>query len=77
MASFPHPLLINSQVSLHWPPHRRRRGAIFRAWRLFGLWRLRIRQRVELAQFDDRALRDIGLSDADARRELAKWFWHD
>lgn len=37
-------------------------GAAFRLWRA---WRLRRREREELAQLDDRALRDIGLSRYD------------
>lgn len=37
-------------------------GGAMRAWRT---WRLRRREREELAQLDDRALRDIGLSRYD------------
>jgi uncharacterized protein YjiS (DUF1127 family) len=39
-------------------------------------WTARARQRRDLAALDDHALRDIGLSRADVRRELAKPFWH-
>jgi uncharacterized protein YjiS (DUF1127 family) len=35
----------------------------------------RHRQRVDLDELDDAALRDIGLSPEDVRRECAKPFW--
>jgi uncharacterized protein YjiS (DUF1127 family) len=44
---------------------------------LLQLWRLRIQQRTELARLDARNLRDIGQSDGDAYREVAKWFWQE
>lgn len=40
-----------------------------------GLWRERARQRRALMALDDRLLRDIGISRADAEREVAKPFW--
>jgi len=39
------------------------------------LWRQRRRTRMALAAFDDRLLKDIGLTACDARREAAKPFW--
>jgi uncharacterized protein YjiS (DUF1127 family) len=39
------------------------------------LWRRRARERAELARFSARELRDIGISDADAQREINKPFW--
>ncbi|MBE0562755.1 MAG: DUF1127 domain-containing protein [Ochrobactrum anthropi] len=39
------------------------------------LWRQRKRTRTLLASFDDRMLKDIGLSPADVRREASKPFW--
>jgi uncharacterized protein YjiS (DUF1127 family) len=78
MSVYVRPMLINFQVSLHWPVRRRRHGGLFsRAWALLRLWRLRIRQRAELARIDRQGLHDIGQSDADAYRELAKWFWQE
>jgi uncharacterized protein YjiS (DUF1127 family) len=77
MTGVARPMLINYQVSLHWPPRRRRAGMFSRAWTLLRLWRLRIRQRDELARLDGQGLRDIGQSGADAHRELAKWFWQE
>jgi uncharacterized protein YjiS (DUF1127 family) len=38
---------------------------------------VRQRQRHDLAQLDDRMLRDIGLSRVDAEREAGKPFWRD
>lgn len=38
-------------------------------------WQERARQRYALQQFDDRMLRDIGLSRAEVERECTKPFW--
>jgi uncharacterized protein YjiS (DUF1127 family) len=38
-------------------------------------WHQRVQQRQRLAQFDDRMLRDIGVSRADVAREVGKPFW--
>jgi uncharacterized protein YjiS (DUF1127 family) len=38
-------------------------------------WRRRGRDRHQLAQFDDRMLRDIGLTRGDACHEINKPFW--
>jgi uncharacterized protein YjiS (DUF1127 family) len=38
-------------------------------------WQDRANQRFHLRQFDDRALRDIGLSRADVEAEASKPFW--
>jgi uncharacterized protein YjiS (DUF1127 family) len=43
--------------------------------RSIALWRHRVRMRRHLARMDDRLLRDIGLSRADAKREINKPFW--
>ncbi|HZB91256.1 MAG TPA: DUF1127 domain-containing protein [Stellaceae bacterium] len=40
-----------------------------------GQWRRRARDRAELARFDERSLRDIGVSPAQARDEADKPFW--
>lgn len=39
------------------------------------VWQERARQRRELAQLDDRMLRDIGLTRSDVYRETSKPFW--
>jgi uncharacterized protein YjiS (DUF1127 family) len=41
---------------------------------LFDVWSLH-RERRALQSFDDRALKDIGLTRADIEQELAKPFW--
>jgi uncharacterized protein YjiS (DUF1127 family) len=38
-------------------------------------WRRLSRSRADLARLDDRMLRDIGLTRADAWREINKPFW--
>ena len=77
MAMQTHPMLTNFQVSLFWPTHRRRGGLFSRASALLRLWYFRLRERSELARLDGQALHDIGWSDADVHRELAKWFWQE
>lgn len=42
---------------------------------LLVLWHDRARQRRQLAAFDDRALRDMGVTRLDALREYEKPFW--
>lgn len=77
MAHIDHPMLTNFQGWLYLP-ERHGRG---RLWSQIGmslrLWRDRIRQRAELARLHEYDLHDMGLSPADADRELAKWFWQD
>jgi len=75
MARIAYDVLRNSQVSLHWPPARRHHGWLSRTSALLWLWRERSHQRALLARLDERSLRDIGQSGADAWRESAKWFW--
>lgn len=77
MTGVARPMLIDYHVSLHWPLRRRHQRLLPRIWAQLQLWRLRIRQRAELARLGEQGLRDIGQSDADAYRELAKWFWQE
>ncbi len=42
---------------------------------LFVTWQERVRERRALGSLDDRMLRDIGISRADADREIRKRFW--
>ncbi len=51
--------------------HGRRLPALLRTWYQ------RAHQRRQLAQLDDRALDDIGVSRAQAEAEAAKPFWQD
>jgi uncharacterized protein YjiS (DUF1127 family) len=39
------------------------------------LWGKRLRERAELARMDDWALKDIGLTRAEADQEARKWPW--
>lgn len=43
--------------------------------RVFNRWIERAYQRQQLAKLDDRMLKDIGVSRADASNEIAKPFW--
>ena len=53
---------------LDWPLERTRRGRFVRLWRL---WRRRAADRNETARFDERELRDIGVTRGDLYREFA------
>jgi uncharacterized protein YjiS (DUF1127 family) len=44
---------------------------------LVQTWRQRLRDRQQLAEMDDRSLRDIGLTRYDAELELGKPFWRE
>ena len=44
---------------------------------LYRLWRRRARDRYALRRMCDRDLRDLGITRADADRELARPFWRD
>lgn len=46
-------------------------------WMTLEQWRERARQRKALLALDDRLLKDIGISRADAVREGGKPFWRD
>jgi uncharacterized protein YjiS (DUF1127 family) len=48
-----------------------RLGAILR------LWRRRLRERRQLAEFKERDLRDLALTRLDVAREIAKPFWRE
>jgi uncharacterized protein YjiS (DUF1127 family) len=55
--------------------HTRHHHALARAWTTLSCWLARSRGRNQLAQMDDRMLKDIGLSRADAVMEGGKHFW--
>jgi uncharacterized protein YjiS (DUF1127 family) len=62
------------------PRHRGRRAASDVAGRVLATlrdWRQRAHDRAELASLDDRMLRDIGLTRADAEFLSNKPFWRE
>ena len=58
-------------------PATRPAGALRRVLAAFSLWRLRVVQRRHLAELahDPHMLRDLGLTEHDAAREIRKLFW--
>ncbi|MCH9053466.1 MAG: DUF1127 domain-containing protein [Proteobacteria bacterium] len=44
-------------------------------WETLSTWRQRVSQRRHLASLEDRLLKDMGISRADAEREAGKPFW--
>ena len=74
-------------ASIHWHATRGRSGqrhavlALGDAWdhavANLRQWRRRTRERVELAALDDRMLKDIGLTRADAEFLSNKPFWRE
>jgi uncharacterized protein YjiS (DUF1127 family) len=63
-----------------WVPQKVRRGVALsdlrdRVIATLREWRRRSRDRNQLASFDDRMLRDIGLTRTDACHEINKPFW--
>jgi uncharacterized protein YjiS (DUF1127 family) len=52
-------------------------GWILRMFETLQRWRERAYSRRELARFDRRMLRDIGVAPYDAGREIAKPFWRE
>ena len=51
------------------------RQALSRTLAMLREWRRRSRDRAELARFDERMLRDIGISPGDVWHEINKPFW--
>ena len=61
-----------------WPRQAVSLGALARAvWCQFKRWHELARQRRQLAALDEAALKDIGLSRADALQEVERPFWDD
>ena len=46
-------------------------------WRMLRRWRQLARERGQLARLNDAALKDLGLSRADALQEAERPFWDD
>ena len=66
------PLERQRQASLH-----RLRGFLSGVRAVLREWRLRKNGRLELARFDERMLRDIGLTRVDADWAINKPFWRE
>lgn len=69
-------------IPLHAPHLRfrrlpRRRSAIAGALALLRRWQRRMRERAELARLDERTLRDIGVTRAEALALIDKPFWKE
>jgi uncharacterized protein YjiS (DUF1127 family) len=61
-----------------WPRQAVSPGALAKAvWRQFKRWHELAEQRRRLAALGDAALKDIGLSRADALQEVERPFWDD
>jgi uncharacterized protein YjiS (DUF1127 family) len=73
--------LRNANLTVGYPPRSHGSAGIVEhvaaALRLVRLWRRRVRDRALLAAFDDRMLRDIGVTRADVTREIDKPFWRE
>ena len=66
------PLERQRQASLH-----QLRGFLSGVHAVLREWRLRKNGRLELARFDERMLRDIGLTRVDADWEINRPFWRE
>jgi len=61
-----------------WPRQAVNLGALAKAvWHQLKRWHDLARQRRQLAALDNAALKDIGLSRADALQEVERPFWDD
>jgi uncharacterized protein YjiS (DUF1127 family) len=60
-----------------WQAPRRLRGFLSGVRVALRDWRCRRNGRLELARFDERMLRDIGLTRVDAEYEINKPFWRE
>ncbi len=71
-----HNALTQSQANVR-PSVRHQSGLLARIGGLFWIWRRRIQDRKAFAHLDQRDLRDMGLSQWEVERELAKPFWRE
>jgi len=65
------------ELRRHAPAHDGLREAGRRLRARLREWRRRARERADLASLDDRSLRDIGLTRADAQFLANKPFWRE
>lgn len=64
-----------SIISLHSMTNHHGSGFLAQLRETVHVWRERMRQRRELAQWSDRDLHDVGLSWSDIAHEAEKPFW--
>mgnify|MGYP006180966905 FL=1 len=57
--------------------HFERLPSLAGMWRMLRRWRQLARERAQLARLDGAALKDLGLSRADALQEAERPFWDD
>ncbi|CAE6927267.1 MULTISPECIES: DUF1127 domain-containing protein [Pseudomonas] len=57
--------------------HFDRLPSLAEMWRVLRRWRQLARERQQLARLDGAALKDLGLSRADALQEAERPFWDD
>lgn len=57
--------------------HFERLPSLAGVWRMLRRWRQLARERGQLARLDGSALKDLGLSRADALQEAERPFWDD
>lgn len=55
--------------------HFERLPSLVGVWRMLRRWRQLARERAQLAQLNDAALKDLGLSRADVLQEAERPFW--
>jgi uncharacterized protein YjiS (DUF1127 family) len=67
--------LVHDRIAIATPAVKHGPGAIERLKATLSLWAQRIEERQALAQFGWREMKDIAISEADIRREIAKPFW--
>ena len=66
-----------ADISLHYTSKAPLAGTFTALTQIFNTWRQRSRDRQALAQLDHRTLRDLGLSEGQARFEANKSFWQE
>ena len=66
-----------ADISLHFSSKAPLAGTYAAFNQILNSWRRRSRERRELAQLDHRTLRDLGMTESQARFEANKPFWRD
>ena len=66
-----------ADISLHYSSKAPLAGTFTALGQIFETWRRRSQDRDAIAQLDHRTLRDLGLTESQARFEANKPFWRD